>query len=75
MGRCNYCKLKKIKEDAKKRNKAVTVLADASWGVGGLNVYVHLPSVKINKLEGGEDGERAKYRWLWMKELGKHCSC
>ena len=72
---CNYCLLKKIRKSAKKAGKKVTVLRDAAWGLGGVNVYVHPPSVNIKSLQGGEDGERAKYRRAWLAEVSTHCVC
>lgn len=75
MAKCNYCRLKKIQEVARKKNNKVTILADTSWIMGGVNIYVHPPSIIISKLYGGEDGERAVYRYAWMKKINKHCSC
>ena len=72
---CNFCDLRDIRLQAKKENQKVTVLADAIWGMGGLNVYVHPKDVNVAKLEGGEDGERAKYRVSWMKEIPSNCEC
>jgi len=72
---CNYCSMSRIRRDAKAEKKKVTVLADARWGMGGVNVYVHPCDVNIRKLEGGENGERAKYRVSWMMELSEHCVC
>ena len=72
---CNYCLLKAIRRIAKAKKKKVTIIADPAWGMGGLNVYVHLPSVVIHELKDGEDGERAKYRWAWMKKIEAHCTC
>ena len=59
---CNYCLLELIRKGAKAKRKKVTILADTSWEMNGLNIYVHPPSVVIHKLKGGEDCERAKYR-------------
>jgi len=72
---CNYCSLQRIKARAKSENKKVTVLADSTWGLGGLNVYVHPKGIKIKDLIGGEDGERKKYRVSWFMALGNHCEC
>lgn len=72
---CNYCTLRRIRRDAKANGKRVTVLDDARWGMGGSNVYVHPPEVKIRALAGGEDGERAKYRCSWMMEIPSRCEC
>lgn len=72
---CNYCLLEGIRKMAKEKKKKVTILADTSWSIKGLNVYVHPPSVIIHKLNGGEDGERAVYRIAWVKKIENHCSC
>ena len=72
---CNYCLLKVIRKSAKAKKKEVTILPDPAWGMRGVNVYVHPPSVVIHKLSGGEDGERAKYRWSWMAKIEDHCTC
>jgi hypothetical protein len=53
----------------------VTKLHDATWGMGGVNIYVHPKDVDISKLPGGEDGERAKYHESWYMELPKSCHC
>ena len=72
---CNYCSLRHIKADAQRRGKKVTILSDARWGMGGVNVYVHPKGVVIAKLEGGEEGARKKYFVSWMMELTAHCVC
>jgi hypothetical protein len=61
--------LARIKQRAKKDGKAVTVLADAHWGMGGMNVYVHPKGLDIRSMSGGEDGPRSKYRVAWMMEI------
>jgi hypothetical protein len=75
MTRCNYCTLKTIKSRAAKGGLKVTILGDANWGMGGVNVYVHPENVDIKALAGGEDGERSKYRAAWFMELSKDCAC
>jgi hypothetical protein len=72
---CNYCSLKFIKNRAKRDGLKVTILRDATWGMGGVNVYVHPENVDIKALAGGEDGERSKYREAWFMELSKDCAC
>jgi len=72
---CNFCSLARVKARAKEEGKKVTVLADAKWGLGGYNVYVHPKSVKIADLPGGEDGARSEYRSSWMMEIGNKCGC
>lgn len=75
MNICSYCALKKARKKAEVDKKEVTVLNDTSWIVGGVNIYVHPPSVVIHDLPGGEDGERAVYRWSWFKQIEDHCTC
>ncbi len=72
---CNYCSMLRIRSDAKAEKMRVTILADARWGMGGINVYVHPRDVNIRKLEGSEDGARAKYRVSWFMQLTDHCVC
>jgi len=72
---CNYCKLKRIKASAKKDGKKVTQLRDSTWGMGGVNVYVHHPKIVISDIPGGGDGDRSKYRMAWMMEISKSCCC
>jgi len=61
--------LTRIKHDAKQKGLAVTVLHDAKWGMGGMNVYVHPKNVSIKDIPGGEGGDRAKYRQAWFMAL------
>jgi hypothetical protein len=75
MNRCNYCHMKFIKNRANRDGMKVTTLRDARWGMGGVNVYVHPASVDIKSIEGGEDGERSKYRQAWFMELTQSCAC
>lgn len=70
--RCNFCSLRVMKILAKESGLKVTVLKDASWGLGGSNVYVHPAGVDVRKLV---EGERVKYRGAWMQEIGKSCEC
>ena len=72
---CNHCRLESIKRRAKQNGMKVTVINDARWGMGGSNVYVHPNGLKIEKLGGGEDGPREKYRVSWMMEIPARCEC
>ena len=72
---CNFCKLARIRRNAKEKRLKVTVLNDARWGMGGSNVYVHPKEVKIAKLPEGEDGLRSTYRVSWMMEIPNSCRC
>lgn len=72
---CNYCSLQRIRADAKRERKRVTVLADARWGMGGVNVYVHPRDVNVRLLDGGEEGPRRKFHVAWFMQLTAHCAC
>jgi hypothetical protein len=70
---CNFCRLKGIKERAKKSGEKVTTLK-ANWGLGGMNVYVHPKDVNIRKLD--EEGTSRKAFWKgWLMEVGNKCEC
>lgn len=73
--RCNYCSLEAIKRKAKHDKQRVTILNDARWGMGGVNVYVHPKDVSVRTIEGGEEGPRKKYFVCWFMELSGHCVC
>lgn len=75
MGQCNYCSMKQIRARAKDLGESVTVLQDAKWGMGGVNVYVHPKEINIRTQSGGEDGPRARYRVSWMMEIPSRCAC
>lgn len=72
---CNYCSLQHYHSEAKAKQLKVTVLPDAKFGLGGVNVYVHPKDVSIKELSGGEDGERKQYRQAWFMELPERCCC
>jgi len=69
---CNYCTLRRIRERAKVSGVRVTVLRDAKWGLGGVNVYVHPVKVNVRKLR---EYDRGKYRAAWFMEVGQSCEC
>lgn len=75
MSQCNRCLLNAMKRDARASGLTVTTLADAEWGMGGRNVYVHPSNVKIAVLAGGEDGERKQYWKAWMMSIPNKCEC
>lgn len=75
MRMCNYCTLKDIKRRAKQAGNGVTVLADAKWGMGGVNVYVHPVTIKIDENLSEDHPDKAKYRVCWFMELADHCCC
>ena len=68
---CNYCNLRGIKSRTLKGEK-ITILSDATWGMGGVNVYRHPRSVKIQKLSYKA---RQKYFVSWFMQLTTHCCC
>ena len=70
---CNYCKLLWIRSEAKKNRMKVTVLCESPHG--GFSVYAHPRGIKIDKLPGGYDGERKKYRRSWMMDISSSCCC
>jgi hypothetical protein len=51
---CNHCSLIGIRRRAKQSGKKVTLLTDARWGMGGVNVYVHPKDVNVRLLDGGD---------------------
>jgi len=75
MSECNFCKLQRWRRQAKEKGTKITLLNDATWGMGGINVYEHPKEINISKLPGGEDGEREKYRIAWFMGLGDRCEC
>lgn len=72
---CNYCRLQRIKNDAKHTKMKCTILSDSTFKLGGVNIYVHPREVDIKSLPGGEHGPRKKYRVTWFMELGDRCCC
>lgn len=69
---CNYCTLLRTKARAKKEGKVVTVIADTTTSLGGLNVYVHPKNVKIKELA---PIARETYGGVWFMALTDHCVC
>ncbi len=68
--------LEQIRRDAKKKKMRVTTLADTEFMLGGTNVYVHPPDVKITKeyLRANVDAHD-KYFVAWFMAIGKMCEC
>ena len=75
MSECNFCKLRRYKREARKRGRKITVLPDADWGMGGVNVYEHIKIIDIKKISGGEGGRRKRYWISWFAELPDTCQC
>lgn len=79
MGECNYCRLKRIREKAKKRgNKIVT---KPSSFMGGVDVFeipkdMKLPKyIEPNRKYPNGDEIYQKYNRAWMMEIGAFCEC
>jgi hypothetical protein len=75
MGQCNYCTLEQIKEQAKQTNMVVSTRESdgpAIDGVKGIEVYLHPPTIDIEKLDG-----HAREQWWvsWLMEIGTECEC
>lgn len=72
---CSFCTLKVIQNKAKADNMIVTVLHDAEWGMGGVNVYMHPKGICVSSLPGGDQGERKKFWKAWLMTIGEACAC
>ena len=71
---CNYCSLQIIKKAANRLNQKVTVVSNANWGMGGVNVYVHPPEVNVKNIKEDSE-EHKKYCRSWYMSLTDHCVC
>ena len=79
---CNYCGLKQIRADAKKKKMKVVLLSSSF--MRGTDVFVvprHIPITEIrrwkdcsDKLPNG-DKNYQKYHVSWMMEIGNRCEC
>lgn len=67
---CNYCTLRNIKRRAKKLNIKVTIIKNSA--VGGCDVYTHLRTINIEKLE---IEQRKRYFMAWLMKVTSHCVC
>lgn len=70
---CNYCTLQRIKRNAIRDGKVVTVLP----GGIGRDVYVHPPDVVIPKGTDSDDYATGSppYWIASMMEIGSSCEC
>ena len=66
MSKCNYCTLQRIKANAMKNDKIVTVK--------GGNVYVH-PFGAVNPTEPASPDNGNKYWVAWLMSIPDHCCC
>lgn len=68
---CNHCNLERMRCDARAHKQRVTLIP-ATWGLGGVEVYVHPRTVNVRKLTKAQ----AKRYWrAWMMEVTEHCVC
>lgn len=75
---CNYCSLQRIKARAKQEKMKITVLSNATWGMGGYNIYKHPKNINIRKLAKSnreDDKELNQYCVSWMMEIPDRCCC
>lgn len=80
MSRCNYCQLKDIRSQA--NSDGHKVVLRASSFMGGTNVYVLPPGVKMpnriqepsDELPNGDEFHE-KYQEAWFMEISKECCC
>lgn len=69
MSRCNFCQLKKLKEEAKKTGFKITK-KPGTFGLRGYEYYLHPKDIKIDP-----EKHREKYFRLWVMDIGNHCEC
>ncbi len=69
---CNYCRLKAIKERARKSGKVVTLIRDTHNGIfpGGRRVCVHPNSVTVVQRQRND-----QYFVSWFAKVPKSCRC
>ena len=67
---CNYCKLREIRDEAKRQGKFVQVRQGAG-SLGGVNVYVVPDATQHYYLQEEEDN----YFKEWFMAIGDHCTC
>lgn len=72
---CNYCNLKAIKADARKRKQYVTLLGLPHAKLGGIEIYVHPREVTISVVAGKDQRKIKKYWVAWMWVITDHCVC
>jgi len=74
--RCNYCKLKSLKQNAKAKGMKVTKRSSNFWG--GIDIYIHPKDIKIPPgyvhVADSEEGAD-QYFVMWCKEIGQFCEC
>lgn len=72
--RCNWCTLRAIRQRASREHKLVTIVRNARWGLGGLNVYVH-PAAVDGRAIAEDTPEHKAYFAAWFMALGRRCEC
>jgi len=79
---CNYCSLKFIKQDAKKKNMKVIMLS--SNFMGGTDIFVVPRSISLGTIRQWKDCDKCppngdknycKYHVAWMQEITSYCCC
>ena len=79
---CNYCSLKQIKANARKKRMKVVLLPSSF--MGGTDVFVvprHIPKAEIKRWKDCDaappngDMFYRKYHVAWMMSIGDHCEC
>lgn len=74
MGLCNYCKFRILRKKALEGGLKVTTKT-ATWGMGGVEVFVHPKDVVIEEGAGKEDHPQKKYWKCWYMSLPNCCAC
>ena len=74
MGRCNYCNYQSIKRRAKQEGSRIYKRA-ASWGLGGVNIYVVPKGDKLDTREDKEGNTISGQFGAWFMELPDSCHC
>jgi len=77
---CNFCHLRDIRADAKKKGESVFLVRDLEIGkdvdgLNGINVYCP-PKGKVTKKEIKNSKKlQDNYSASWMMEIGNRCEC
>ena len=70
---CNYCKLRKLRAEAKKRDHFVRV-RETMGALRGVNVYEVPDCAQFYYLQEGHD-DHDKYFKQWFAAIPDHCVC
>ncbi len=66
---CNFCNLKRIKENAK--DKKVVMLPSLSSSLGGYDVFVYPKGLSLSKMLNKKD----RYWAAWFMSISDKCCC